>query len=163
MNTETTEQPQSTILTIQAGNDGIDSKDWVRMLREMYGKWAAKNGYKVTIWTASGLTGRKLNGPLSYIEMEISAPTSEFKSEVGVHRMVRASPFDEQHRRTTVFATVSVREKTEDKIEPDLTRSYIFAPYTMAKDYRTGVSTADVEAVLDGDLSIFASPNPTDH
>lgn len=73
--------------------------------------------------------------------------------EAGVHAMRRISPYDEQHRRHTSFALV--RRKGTEGLWLDRVRTYVFHPYTMAKDHRTEAETPDVEAVFDGHLELL--------
>jgi protein subunit release factor B len=73
--------------------------------------------------------------------------------EPGVHRLVRVSPFDAQHRRHTAFAAVDVDGEAQVR---EQVRSYVLHPYTLAKAMRgPDVSTEDVYGVLAGDLSVF--------
>jgi protein subunit release factor B len=74
-----------------------------------------------------------------------------FYREPGVHRLVRRSPFDPQHRRHTAFVSVAV-----DGVEwAGQVRSYVLYPYTRAVDHRTNVETEDAGGVLAGDFSVF--------
>lgn len=231
------------ILTLHAGAGGTEAQDWVSMLLRMYTRWAEKKGYKVE--TVDYLPGEEAG--IKSVTLMISGENAYgyLKSEKGVHRLVRISPFDAAGKRHTSFAScevlpeltpeqdVEIRpedlkvdtyrssgaggqyvNKTEsavrithiptgivvacqnersqhanremamkmlksklielkerahkEKIE-DLTgelkeigwgsqiRSYVFQPYTMVKDHRTGAETGNVEAVMDGEIDEFIS------
>ena len=228
----------SAVVSINAGEGGDEACDWAEMLMRMYSLWAGKNGYKVRILD-------RLDGSVAgvkRVEFEINGEYAygNLKNEMGVHRLVRVSPFDAQGRRHTSFAAVEVipqitnesevvvrpqdvllqtfrsggpggqhqnktesgvrvihkptglavecreersqiqnKEKAMRKLEGALValeeqkkndellglkgeksgnewgsqiRSYIFMPYQMVRDERTGVKVGDVEGVLNGNL-----------
>ena len=228
----------SAVVSINAGEGGDEACDWAEMLMRMYSLWAGKNGYKVRILD-------RLDGNVAgvkRVEFEINGEYAygNLKNEMGVHRLVRVSPFDAQGRRHTSFAAVEVipqiefktevlirpqdvetqsfksggpggqhqnktesgvrvihkptglvvecreersqiqnKEKAMRKLEGALValeeqkkndellglkgeksgnewgsqiRSYIFMPYQMVRDERTGVKVGDVEGVLNGNL-----------
>lgn len=228
----------SAVISINAGEGGDEACDWAEMLMRMYSLWAGKNGYKVRMLDRldGGVAGVKR------VEFEINGKYAygNLKNEMGVHRLVRVSPFDAQGRRHTSFAAVEVipqiefktevlirpqdveiqsfksggpggqhqnktesgvrvihkptglvvecreersqiqnKEKAMRKLEGALIaleeqkkndellglkgeksgnewgsqiRSYIFMPYQMVRDERTGVKVGDVEGVLNGNL-----------
>lgn len=229
------------ILTLHPGAGGTESQDWVQMLYRMYTKWALANGFQVK--------------ELDYLEGEEAGIKSvtflvsglyaygNLKSEMGVHRLVRISPFDAGGRRHTSFASVEVLPEISDDIEIDIRpedlridtyrasgaggqhinktdsairithlptnivvscqsersqiqnketamkmlksklldlkekenkdkiedlkgvqreiawgsqiRSYVFHPYNLVKDHRTGYETGNTSAVMNGDLNEF--------
>lgn len=229
------------ILTLHPGAGGTESQDWVQMLYRMYTKWALANGFQVK--------------ELDYLEGEEAGIKSvtflvsglyaygNLKGEMGVHRLVRISPFDAGGRRHTSFASVEVLPEISDDIEIDIRpedlridtyrasgaggqhinktdsairithlptnivvscqsersqiqnketamkmlksklldlkekenkdkiedlkgvqreiawgsqiRSYVFHPYNLVKDHRTGYETGNTSAVMDGDLNEF--------
>jgi peptide chain release factor 2 len=103
------------ILSINPGAGGTESQDWAQMLMRMYVRWAQERGYKVeTIDLQPGdEAGIKsvtlgINGPSAY---------GYLRSEAGVHRLVRISPFDANKRRHTSFAAVGVYPELEDDID----------------------------------------------
>lgn len=229
------------ILTLHPGAGGTESQDWVQMLYRMYTKWALANGFQVK--------------ELDYLEGEEAGIKSvtflvsglyaygNLKGEMGVHRLVRISPFDAGGRRHTSFASVEVLPEISDDIEIDIRpedlridtyrasgaggqhinktdsairithlptnivvscqsersqiqnketamkmlksklldlkekenkdkiedlkgvqreiawgsqiRSYVFHPYNLVKDHRTGYETGNTSAVMNGDLNEF--------
>ncbi len=235
------EDRKNAIMSLQAGAGGTESCDWTEMLWRMYGRWCERRGYQVEVVNLApgeeagirNLTAL-IKGPFAY---------GYLKAERGVHRLVRISPFDSNHRRHTSFASADVAPDFEEEIvieieEKDLRidtfrsggkggqhvnmtdsavrithlptgivvqcqnersqhknratamkilrallyqreqdelrkkaaehhesqkeigfgsqiRSYVFHPYAMVKDHRTGVSTGDVNRVMDGDLDPY--------
>ena len=229
------------IITIHPGAGGTESQDWAEMLYRMYNKWAASNDF--TIKELDFLEGDEAG--IKSVTFLVSGENAYgyMKSEMGVHRLVRISPFDSGGRRHTSFASVEVLpEITEDieiEINPDdlridtyrasgaggqhinktssavrithiptnivvscqaersqiqnketamrmlksklleikekeqkdkiedlkgtqmdiawgsQIRSYVFCPYTLVKDHRTGYETGNVQAVMDGELNDF--------
>ena len=229
------------ILTLHAGAGGTEAQDWVEMLLRMYTRWAEKHGY--TVRTLDYLPGDEAGVKSVTINIIGENAYGCLKSENGVHRLVRISPFDASGRRHTSFASAEVMPELDDEIEVDIDpedlridtyrstgaggqhinktdsavrithiptgvvvscqtersqfqnkdtamkmlkaklmdlkerehkekiedlkgiqleiawgsqiRSYVFCPYTLVKDHRTDSETADVGAVMDGDLDKF--------
>lgn len=229
------------IISIYAGAGGDDAQDWADMLLRMYLRWAEKNNFKVDIIdkTAGSEAGIKS----TTIEIKGRWVFGNLRSEMGVHRLVRLSPFNSDNLRQTSFARVEVLPEVEDDIEVDIKmedlrvdtyrssgaggqsvnttdsavrvthiptglvaqcqnersqlqnkekamiilraklhqklleeqeqeklklrgevqsaewgsqiRSYVLHPYKMVKDHRTKFETANVDSVLDGELSGF--------
>lgn len=229
------------ILTLHPGAGGTEAQDWVAMLYRMYCRWANDNGYEVK--ELDYLDGEEAG--IKSVTFLISGPYAYgyLKGEMGVHRLVRISPFDAGGRRHTSFASLEVlpeiSEDVEININPDdlridtyrssgaggqhinktssavrithiptnivvtcqsersqiqnretamkmlksklmnlkekenkdtiddlkgiqmdiawgsQIRSYVFCPYTMVKDHRTGYEVGNVQAVMDGDLNSF--------
>ncbi len=229
------------IITLHAGAGGTEAQDWVQMLYRMYSRWAANNGY--TIKETEYLEGEEA-GIKSVTAVVIGENAYGYlKGEMGVHRLVRISPFDAGGRRHTSFASVEVLPEISDDIELEINpedlridtyrssgaggqhinktssavrithiptnivtscqsersqlqnketamkmlksklldlkekenkdkiedlkgvqkeiawgsqiRSYVFCPYTLVKDHRTGYEVGNVEAVMDGDIDGF--------
>lgn len=109
------------ILTIHPGAGGTESQDWAEMLYRMYGKWANSNGYSLK--ELDYLEGEEAGIKSVTFSVEGENAYGYLKSEMGVHRLVRISPFDSGGRRHTSFASVEVMpEITEDvtiDISPD--------------------------------------------
>lgn len=229
------------ILTFHAGSGGTEAQDWAEMLFRMYNRWGERHGFKVS--TLDYLDGDEAGMKSASILVEGENAYGYLKSEAGVHRLVRVSPFDSAGRRHTSFSSLEVMPEIDldssVEINPDdikmevyrasgaggqkvnktssavrlihiptgivtscqversqyqnrdmamkmlisklveikerenlekisdikgeqkeitwgsQIRSYVFMPYTMVKDHRTGFETGNVNAVMDGDLDGF--------
>jgi peptide chain release factor 2 len=231
------------IFTLHAGAGGTEAMDWVQMLFRMYTRWAENNGFTTRV--LDFLEGDEAG--IKSITVEVTGENAYgfLKSEKGVHRLVRISPFDASGRRHTSFASMEVipvmDESTEIDINPDdikmdvyrssgaggqhvnktssavrithiptgivvscqnersqrqnretamkilyaklleikemeqqqkisaikgeqmdiawgsQIRSYVFCPYTMVKDHRTGYEQGNVDRVMDGEINDFIS------
>ena len=102
-------------LEVNAGAGGTEAQDWAEMLLRMYVRWAEKRGYKVTVTERSD--GEQAG--VKSATVQVSGPNAYgwLKTETGVHRLVRISPFDAAARRQTSFASVYVFPVIDDKIE----------------------------------------------
>ena len=229
------------ILTFHAGAGGTEAQDWAEMLYRMYNRWAERHDYKVEL--LDYLDGDDAGMKSASILIEGENAYGYMKSESGVHRLVRISPFDASGRRHTSFAALEVMPEIDDSIEVDIRpediemevyrssgaggqkvnktssavrlihkptgivvscqtqrsqyqnkdyamkmlrsklieikerehlekiedikgvqnqiawgsqiRSYVFMPYTLAKDHRTGFENGNIQAVMDGDIDGF--------
>ena len=103
------------ILKINAGAGGTESQDWSEMLMRMYIRWGERNGYSVK--EISYLAGDDAGVKSVTLEFEGEFAYGYLKSENGVHRLVRISPFDSNARRHTSFASVFVSPVIDDEIE----------------------------------------------
>jgi peptide chain release factor 2 len=112
------EDALSAIVEINPGAGGTESQDWASMLLRMYIMWAEKHGYKVheLNYQAGEVAGIKS----ASIEVEGDFAYGYLKSEIGVHRLVRVSPFDASGRRHTSFASVFVYPVVDDSIEIEI-------------------------------------------
>ncbi len=232
---------KNAILTFHAGAGGTEAQDWASMLYRMYCRWGERHGYKVQ--TLDYLDGEEAGLKSASILIGGGNAYGFLKSEAGVHRLVRISPFDASGRRHTSFASLEVMPEIDDdtsvQINPEdikmevyrasgaggqkvnktssavrlihiptgivvscqversqyqnrevamrmLTsklveikerehldkiedikgeqkeiawgsqiRSYVFMPYTLVKDHRTGYELGNISAVMDGDLDGF--------
>ena len=229
------------ILTFHAGAGGTEAQDWTQMLYRMYNMWADKHGYKVKLMDY--LDGDEAGLKSATIMIEGENAYGFLKSENGIHRLVRISPFDSSGRRHTSFAAIEVMPEISDDSEIELRdedikmdvyrssgaggqkvnktssavrlthiptgivvasqvershfqnlencknmlrarlaeikerehlekisdikgvqqkiewgsqiRSYVFMPYTLAKDHRTGYENGNIQNVMDGDIDGF--------
>ena len=110
------EDPMDCVLKINSGAGGTESQDWAQMLMRMYMRWAEAHGYKVTI------TDIQEGDEAGIKSVTMTIEGGEFaygylKSENGVHRLVRVSPFNAQGKRMTSFASVFVTPLVDDTIE----------------------------------------------
>jgi peptide chain release factor 2 len=117
------EDQLSAILEINPGAGGTESNDWADMLNRMYIMWGEKNGFAVKQldYQPGEVAGLKS----STLELEGSFAYGKLKSEIGVHRLVRISPFDSNGRRHTSFASVFVYPKLDDAVEIEINPSDI--------------------------------------
>lgn len=229
------------IISIHSGAGGTEAQDWVSMLLRMYLRWIEQHKFKAKI--IDELPGDVAGTKSVTIFVEGINAYGYLKSEKGVHRLVRISPFDSSGRRHTSFASLDVMPEIDDDIEVDIKdedlridtyrsggaggqhvnktdsavrithmptgvvvqcqnersqtqnkqtamkmlkgklleimisekkekideikgdyaqiawgsqiRSYVFQPYTMVKDHRTGAEVGNITAVMDGDIDIF--------
>ena len=232
---------KNAILTFHAGAGGTEAQDWAEMLYRMYCRWGERHGYKVS--TLDYLDGEEAGLKSASILIEGLNAYGFLKSEAGVHRLVRISPFDASGRRHTSFASLEVMPEIDDDVEVEINpedikmdvyrasgaggqkvnktssavrlthiptgivvacqversqyqnrdvamrmlksklveikerenleriedikgeqkeiawgsqiRSYVFMPYTLAKDHRTGFESGNINAVMDGDIDGF--------
>jgi len=103
------------ILTLHAGAGGTEAQDWVQMLLRMYTRWAENRGY--TVKTLDFLEGDEAGIKSVTINVIGENAYGYLKSEKGVHRLVRISPFDASGRRHTSFASVEVMPEMEDDVD----------------------------------------------
>ncbi|MBP8709907.1 MAG: peptide chain release factor 2 [Bacteroidales bacterium] len=111
------------LLKINAGAGGTESNDWARMLMRMYLMWGEKNGYKIT--EAYYQAGDEAGIKTVTLEFEGENAYGYLKSENGVHRLVRISPFNAQGKRQTTFASVFVAPLVDDDIVVEINPSDI--------------------------------------
>jgi peptide chain release factor 2 len=229
------------ILTFHAGAGGTEAQDWTQMLFRMYTRWAERHGFKYQ--TLDFLDGEEAGLKSAVLQIEGENAYGFLKSENGIHRLVRISPFDASGRRHTSFAALEVMPEIGDDVEVEIRpediemqvyrssgaggqhinktssavrlihiptgvvvscqtersqfqnrdyamrmlrsklveikerehlekisdikgvqlkiewgsqiRSYVFMPYTLAKDHRTGFENSNINAVMDGDIDGF--------
>ena len=109
---------RNAIVSIHPGAGGTESTDWASMIYEMYRKWLAEEGFKFQLldYQPGDEAGIKsvtfsVTGPYAY---------GNLKTEIGVHRLVRISPFDSQKRRHTSFASVFVYAEIDEDVEVEI-------------------------------------------
>ena len=117
------EDSMDAVLKINSGAGGTEAQDWAQMLMRMYLQWADKNGYKVRI--ANLLEGDDAGIKSCTIEIEGEFAYGYLKSENGVHRLVRVSPYNAQGKRMTSFASVFVTPLVDDTIEVNIEQARI--------------------------------------
>ena len=232
---------KNALLTFHAGAGGTEAQDWAEMLFRMYNRWGERHGYKVS--TLDYLDGDVAGIKSATILVEGENAYGYLKGEMGIHRLVRVSPFDSSGRRHTSFASVEVMPESDDDVNVEIReedikmdvyrasgaggqkvnktssavrlthiptgivvscqiersqhqnrevamrmlksklveikerenleriedikgdqkeiawgsqiRSYVFMPYTLAKDHRTGFEMGNITAVMDGDIDGF--------
>ena len=232
---------KNAILTFHAGAGGTEAQDWVEMLFRMYQHWGERHGFKVK--TLDFLDGEEAGLKSAVVLVEGLNAYGYLKSESGVHRLVRVSPFDSSGRRHTSFASLEVMPEIDDDVDIEINpdeikvdtyrssgaggqhvnktesairithiptgivvacqnersqhqnrevamrmlksklmeikerehleriedikgvqkeigwgsqiRSYVFMPYTLVKDHRTGFEMGNIGAVMDGDIDGF--------
>jgi peptide chain release factor 2 len=108
-------------LDIQAGSGGTEAQDWAEMLLRMYLRWAESHGFKTEIMEVSDGDVAGIKGATIHIDGEHAF--GWLRTETGVHRLVRKSPYDSGNRRHTSFASVFVSPELDDDIEIDLDMS----------------------------------------
>jgi peptide chain release factor 2 len=108
----------SALLSINAGAGGVDSQDWAEMLLRMYQRWGERHGFAVSILDLQEGDQAGIRGAELSIEGEYAY--GWLRSEIGVHRLVRISPFDSQARRQTSFASVMVLPDLGDEDDIDI-------------------------------------------
>jgi peptide chain release factor 2 len=104
----------NTFVEVHSGAGGTESQDWAQMLMRMYIRWAERNGYKIDIIDES----KGDEAGIKSVTMKFSGPFADglAKTESGVHRLVRCSPFDSQNRRHTSFASVFAYPEIDSSI-----------------------------------------------
>jgi peptide chain release factor 2 len=114
---------RNAILKVQAGAGGTEAQDWAQMLLRMYMRWAERHGYTLALLDEQeGDTAG-----IKSASIEITGPFAfgNLKSENGVHRLVRISPYDSNARRHTSFASVFVYPVVEDDVEIEVNPAYV--------------------------------------
>ena len=117
------EDVMDAVLKINSGAGGTEAQDWAQMLMRMYMQWADKNGYRVRV--ANLLDGDDAGIKSCTLEIEGEYAYGYLKSENGVHRLVRVSPYNAQGKRMTSFASVFVTPLVDDTIEVNIEQARI--------------------------------------
>jgi peptide chain release factor 2 len=106
------------LLAVHAGTGGVDSQDWASMLLRMYVRWAERNRCQAEVLEVT--SGEEAGIKSAMVEIKGKHAYGYLKSEQGVHRLVRLSPFDADHARHTSFAQVEVLPEAEDLVEVNI-------------------------------------------
>jgi len=109
---------RNAILAIHAGAGGVESQDWAEMLLRMYIRWAERHHYKAEVLDTS--PGEEAGIKSAIVEVSGDCSFGYLKSEHGVHRLIRLSPFDADHARHTSFALVEVMPEAEQDVDIQL-------------------------------------------
>ena len=118
------------ILTIHAGAGGTEAQDWTQMLLRMYGRWAERHGF--TVDTADLQPGEEAGVKSATLFIKGHNAYGFLKSEKGVHRLVRISPFDSQARRHTSFSACDVMPEIDDAVEVPINMDDVRVDYFRA-------------------------------
>ncbi|WP_295164862.1 peptide chain release factor 2, partial [Selenomonas sp. F0473] len=118
------------ILTLHAGAGGTEAQDWTQMLLRMYGRWAERHGF--TVETADLQPGDEAGVKSASLFIKGHNAYGFLKSEKGVHRLVRISPFDSQARRHTSFSACDVMPEIDDAVEVDIDMDDVRVDYYRA-------------------------------
>ncbi|MDN3440066.1 MULTISPECIES: peptide chain release factor 2 [Psychrobacter] len=110
--------PNNCYLDIQSGSGGTEAQDWAEMLLRMYTRWAEAHGFKVDVIEVS--SGSVAGIKSATIEIKGDYAFGWLRTEIGVHRLVRKSPFDSNNGRHTSFAAVFVSPEIDDNVEIDI-------------------------------------------
>ena len=113
--------PNNCFVDIQSGSGGTEAQDWAAMLLRMYLRWIERHGFKAEIMEESG--GDVAGLKSATIRVEGDYAFGWLRTETGVHRLVRKSPFDSGNRRHTSFSAVFVSPEVDDDIEIDINPS----------------------------------------
>ena len=118
------------ILTLHAGAGGTEAQDWTQMLLRMYGRWAERHGF--TVETADLQPGDEAGVKSATLFIKGHNAYGFLKSEKGVHRLVRISPFDSQARRHTSFSACDVMPEIDDAVEVPINMDDVRVDYFRA-------------------------------
>jgi peptide chain release factor 2 len=110
--------PNNAFVDFQSGSGGTEAQDWAEMLLRMYLKWAEKHGYEAEVLEVSPGEVAGIKSAAVHVRGEYAY--GWLRTETGVHRLVRKSPFDSGNRRHTSFAAVFVSPEIDDRIEVDI-------------------------------------------
>lgn len=108
----------SAYMDVQSGSGGTEAQDWANMILRMYLRWGERHGFQVELMEVSA--GEVAGIKSATVKFTGSYAYGWLRTETGVHRLVRKSPFDANHKRHTSFASVFVSPEIDDKIEIDI-------------------------------------------
>ena len=118
-------------LEVHAGAGGTESQDWAEMLLRMYTRWSERRGFKVSITDLS--PGEEAGIKSATLEIKGENAYGWLKTEAGVHRLVRISPYDSNARRHTSFSSVQVYPVVDDSIEIEINPADLDISYTRSQ------------------------------
>src|SRR3989442_14487698 len=110
--------PNNCFMDIQAGSGGTEAQDWAQMLERMYAKYCDRKGYRMEVLEES--PGEVAGIKSASLKISGSYAYGHLRTENGVHRLVRKSPFDSNARRHTSFASVFVYPEVDENIEVEI-------------------------------------------
>lgn len=110
--------PNNAFVDIQSGSGGTEAQDWAEMLLRMYLRWAESHGFKVTLMEASA--GDVAGIKSATVKVEGDYAYGWLRTETGIHRLVRKSPFDANNKRHTSFAAVFIYPEVDDDIDIEI-------------------------------------------
>jgi len=125
------EDANNAFLSLHAGAGGTESCDWAEMLLRMYLRWAEREGYRTEVVEMRPGEEAGIRGATVHVQGDWAY--GYLKSEIGVHRLVRISPFDSSARRHTSFAAVDVVPELEDEVEVELNDNEIEMEFLRAR------------------------------
>ena len=152
-------------LDIQAGSGGTEAQDWANILLRMYLRWADKRGFDATIMELSAGEVAGIKGATVHIKGEYAF--GWLRTEIGVHRLVRKSPFDSGNRRHTSFSAVFVSPEIDDNIEIEINPADLrIDTYRSSGAGGQHVNTTDsavrITHVPTNTCLLYTSPSPRD-
>jgi peptide chain release factor 2 len=112
------EDPNNAILSVNAGAGGVESQDWAELLLRMYARWGEAHGHTVRL--VSVLAGEEAGIKNATLIIQGEYAYGYLRAEMGVHRLVRISPYDASSRRHTSFASVDVVPEVDDEVEIEI-------------------------------------------
>lgn len=150
------------IIQIKAGAAEKNSTYWASMLSGMYERWAKRKNIRHQVLEYQMFE----RGGMLRSTIALAVEPEALESEIGIHRMVRTTPLDDSGSHYTVFASVMVMQHlpywTDAPLAPENTvadiafnghiRNYVFDPYKLVKDRRTGYETKNIQGVLAGNI-----------
>ncbi len=131
--------PNHAFLDINSGSGGTEAQDWAEMLLRMYLRWCDQHGFKTTIVELSAGEVAGIKSATVHVEGEYAF--GWLRTETGVHRLVRKSPFDSGNRRHTSFASVFVSPEISDDIHIEINPADI--TYRYLSGQRSGWTTCE--------------------